>query len=632
MQALYFWFWRMLPANPLVVRIVQGGSRRMRHLWIRMGYLGALIGLVLVGLASGGGFGEDVMLSELAQAGSKVFFFVSYGQVILVCLLAPLFMAGAIGQERAGETFDILLTTPLSNFQIVLGSLVGRLFFVLALLLSGLPLFAVLLIFGGVPISSVFVAFAVAGFTTLLVGSVAVAMSVVRAGGRKAVFTFVILIAAYLVCAYVLDLALFRRVTAVPNSTTWLTPLHPLLVLESWVRRANYRPPDPEQLAGHAAVLRFYLGRPFAAFAMMSLLASGLLIVGSALAVRHIGQGEGLWSSLERRLRLRLSGAAALERRRPAREVWQNPIAWREANTRGNRVGAIFARLGFTAVAVLLGGLLLLLYHQDGLPRIPGTTGRPLPSHEVFRTVLLTLLVLEVAVVTLVAIFMSAGCVSREREDGTLDLILATPVTPKQYIWGKLRGLVSFLGMLIAAPVLTLLMVSVYTLIGGMLQWPQARATYNVMVGGRPGTGNFELMIVEAPLLLAVMLVPFVALCGAAGMSWSLKARTVLGAVVPTVAIVGVLALVLGLCGWQAKGIPVVGPLINAFSPATNVALLLNPWKHIDGFAEGWGFGRFWMVSAALYAAAGYSLVVYALIMGMVKGFDQTVRRLSGVG
>ena len=55
----------------------------MRHLWIRMGYLGALIGLVLVGLASGGGFGEDVMLSELAQAGSKVFFFVSYGQVIL---------------------------------------------------------------------------------------------------------------------------------------------------------------------------------------------------------------------------------------------------------------------------------------------------------------------------------------------------------------------------------------------------------------------------------------------------------------------------------------------------------------------------------------------------------------------
>ena len=32
----------MMPANPLVVRIVQGGSRRLRHMFIRSGYLGVL--------------------------------------------------------------------------------------------------------------------------------------------------------------------------------------------------------------------------------------------------------------------------------------------------------------------------------------------------------------------------------------------------------------------------------------------------------------------------------------------------------------------------------------------------------------------------------------------------------------
>jgi ABC-type transport system involved in multi-copper enzyme maturation permease subunit len=132
-----------------------------------------------------------------------VFAIVGYGQVILICLLSPLFMAGTIASEQSGRTYDILLTTPLSNLQIVLGSLLGRLFFVLALLLSGLPLFAVLLIFGGVPISAVFVCFAT---SALLGGSVAVTLSVMHAGGRKAVFVFVIVIvisiAAYLVAVY----------------------------------------------------------------------------------------------------------------------------------------------------------------------------------------------------------------------------------------------------------------------------------------------------------------------------------------------------------------------------------------------------------------------------------------------
>ncbi|HEX7009608.1 MAG TPA: hypothetical protein VF184_06475, partial [Phycisphaeraceae bacterium] len=210
MHAVGRWLWDLLPGNPMVVRIVQGGSRRTRHLWVRSGYLGALIILVLVGLLSGGGLGEQVGLTELAKSGTWAFAVVAYGQVVLVCLLAPLFMAGVIAQEQAGKTLDILLTTPLTNLQIVLGSLTGRLFFVLTMLLSGLPLFAVLLIFGGVPIRSVFISFAVAALVALPVGSVAVTLSVFRAGGRKAVFTFVIAVAGYLVAAYALDRVMLR--------------------------------------------------------------------------------------------------------------------------------------------------------------------------------------------------------------------------------------------------------------------------------------------------------------------------------------------------------------------------------------------------------------------------------------
>ncbi|MGB0768712.1 MAG: ABC transporter permease, partial [Phycisphaeraceae bacterium] len=193
------WLWRLVPGNPQVVRIVQGASRRNHHALVRLSYLLILMGVVFIGLVAGGGLTGSGDLRELAQAGSQIFRFVAMGQVVLVCLIAPIFMAGAIASEQSGKTYAILLTTPLSNLQIVLGSLIGRLFFILALLFSGLPLFAVMLIFGGVPVSSIFVAFSVAALTALFVGAVAVVLSVMRAGGRKAVFAFVVSIAAYLV-------------------------------------------------------------------------------------------------------------------------------------------------------------------------------------------------------------------------------------------------------------------------------------------------------------------------------------------------------------------------------------------------------------------------------------------------
>jgi len=632
MQAVYLWFWRLLPGNPMVVRIVQGGSRRLRDLWLRMGYLGGMIALVLVGLLAGGGMGQDKSLADLAKAGTFVFSFIAYGQVILVCLLAPLFMAGAIGSEQSGKTYDILLTTPLSNLQIVLGSLLGRLFFVLALLLSGLPLFSVLLIFGGVPVSSVFMAFALAGLTAVFVGSVAITLSVFRAGGRKAVFVFVISIAAFLVATYAADLLVLRMLPGAAEKTTLLTPINPLLVLESSINRANYAPPTAEELAGYPAPIVFYLSRPFAAFATLTAIASLGMVIACAVVLRRIGQGESLWWwKLKKKLRI---GRTA--RVRKARTVGRNPIAWRESHTRGKVAAGIVARYGFLVLGLLLAVGLLAAYHFDALPKLAISPGQKNASAALFHSVLITLLLLEVAVITLVAIYMSAGSVSKEREDGTLDIMLTTPITPKYYIWGKLQGLVRYLSLMIAAPVGTLLLVSAYSGFGYLLGWEQATFEYRHVqqFGGGAVMALRPLLVPpEAGVLLAIMLVPFVALCVAAGMGWSLKARGVLGAVVPTVAIVGALTLVLGLCGYQtAANIPFVGPVVNAFSPTTNLMMIVDPWSTVSGYPEHPPAHRLVMFLGALICAAGYSGIVYALILGMVKGFDHTVRKLSGTG
>lgn len=635
MNLFYQWFWRLIPANPMLLRIVQGGSRRGRHLIIRQAYLGAMIFFVILGLLTAGSVGGQVSLTELAKAGTSVFGVIAYAQVVLICLLAPLFMAGAITAEQSGQTLNILLTTPLSNLQIVLGSLLGRLFFVWALLLSGLPLFAVLLIFGGVPIASVFVAFAVAAMAALLTGSVAVTLAVTRWGGQKAVVVFVIIVAGYLVSAYAADKLLLRSLD-MSGQTTWLTSLHPLLVLEASFNSAGYQPPSYQMVSDYAWPVAFYLSRPFATFMLLSLVISTVLIIWSATQVRRLGDERWGWlpASVVRWLRLGYSSAGKTH---APRAVWQNPVAWREANTRGNAVSSILWRWGFAILAVIAGAVWLGLYHTHHLPVV--MDGQvPLEPHVVFRYGLLTLLLLEISVLTLVAVYMSAGSVSREREDHTLDLMLTTPITPKMYIWGKLRGLVSFLLLLVAVPVVTVGLVSAYSFIGGAMGVEGATVPYIVQAGGTTSVFSapleVPLMLPEAPLLMALMLLSFTAWCAAVGMNWSVSSRGVLSALLASGAVVSGVAVALGLCGGFSVGsIPYVGVLINAMSPATNVVMVINPMDHIKGYADQgspYVAGRLTMFFGALLCAGVYATIVYALLRGVVKDFYPTVRKLSG--
>src|SRR5258708_21576439 len=115
------YFWRLIPANPILRRVVQMNGKRRRDLFIRCGYLGLLIGVVIFSLMSGSTSTGN--LSELAKTSATLFQVLSYCQLALVALLAPIFTAGAITQAKDSQTYDILLATPLSNGQIVLGSL-----------------------------------------------------------------------------------------------------------------------------------------------------------------------------------------------------------------------------------------------------------------------------------------------------------------------------------------------------------------------------------------------------------------------------------------------------------------------------------------------------------------------------
>lgn len=626
MPILLRWFLRLGPTNPIAVRLVQNGSRRSRHHYIRIAYLGSLILVLLWALfikASGG----EQSYQKLAAAGSSSFAAIAYLQIGLICILAPVFMAGAIAQEADPRTWDILLTTPLKASEIVLGNLLGRLFFILALLFSSLPLFAVTQYFGGVSPDRIFGSYAISAGAALFVGSTAIFLSVSRLVGKRAVFAFYVTIVSYLAVTIAID------TVAGSGGVTWMTAVNPFLSLRSLLDSAGYPTASEGTYTGFS---KYFFETPVRTFCFISIGASVALIIFSAITVRLggiAGAGGLIGRDGSKRVRKSLVDVGSMRDdehilHRSPKSVWHNPIAWREAAGRTAGFTQTALRWSFIASGVLWGVFILFMYH----------TGHW--NATLFRQVLLATVIGEMVVITLVSINLSATSVSKEREDGTLDLLLTTPITPSQYLSGKLKGLIAHLLPLILVPVVTIALAGIYVLTNALGNPKLATVTIaktttvGAVSGTAPTTVTVPLVLPEAGFIMAACAIPFFAFCVVIGMLWSVRSKGTLGSVTVAVAIIGAIAGTAGLCAWNAASdVPVIGPVLGAFSPIAAAYSSIMPENAMDKTIMGSGeaAARTALFIGALISVVAYGLIVYAIHGAMTRSFDFTVRRLAGM-
>lgn len=143
------------------------GKRAFVLLTIYLVILGGFAWMVelLLEQAFSSSFGAQTYAT--AQIGRGVFIALLLLETMLVGLLAPAFTAGAISLEREKQTFDLLITTPISSLAIVLGKLFSALTYVFLLIISSIPLTALVFVFGGVAPEDV-----VKGYLMLLVTAI----------------------------------------------------------------------------------------------------------------------------------------------------------------------------------------------------------------------------------------------------------------------------------------------------------------------------------------------------------------------------------------------------------------------------------------------------------------------------
>jgi ABC-type Na+ efflux pump permease subunit len=395
--------------------------RRARHYVIRAAYLGLLWVLGLTAWQALVGWSQTATLGETARFGRVLFHVYALVQLVLVTFFAALSAASAVAQEKDRRTFVLLLITDLRNHEIVLGKLLGSLLQIALLLVGMVPVLAMILLLGGVSASQIVQTALVLAATALAAGSLGSLIALWREKTFQALALTVLFLVLYVCSVRALALApslaerlgWSRTVLGQATVETWQQCLDPLLALQTVL--------DPTLVHGTFLV-------PAVGFAVIMIVFSVLLNAWGIVRLRA-------WNPSGERIQQREVPEEEEDKNRarahaapgPVRRVWSNPILWREIRTRayGRRMALVKA-----AYFLVFG---LVCYYA--FAPLAGSAGRSTfaAAYGLVPVGVLSLLLVTAQAVT---------AITSERDAGALDLLLVTDLTPHEFVFGKLGGIV----------------------------------------------------------------------------------------------------------------------------------------------------------------------------------------------
>ncbi|MEX0938570.1 MAG: ABC transporter permease subunit [Pirellulales bacterium] len=384
-------------------------------------------------------------VGDFARFGILLFQILAPLQLALATLFAALLTASAVSREKDRRTLILLLMTNLNNSELVLGKLLASLLGVLVMLVAAVPCFMLFTLLGGISYGQVGRAFAVTLASALAAGSLGSTIALWRDKTFQTLSLTLLALVAWLaaweaVAAGVLGdalggIAAQRWATAFSPWQAILAASQPAVFEDNWFAAL-----------GESTIL-------FVAFAL------GAAVLLNAVAIARVR----VWNpSRERR-----SGGSEVESvesvfRRPeqaasggeqrsvhqapgkVRHVWDSAILWRELRTWAYGRKVLLVRVAylvlFAAAALLLHGMVISGELDVGAREVIPPLARPL----VPLFVVSLLLINALAVTSL----------TNERDGRTLDLLLVTDLTPKEFIFGKLGGVLYNTKEMVVLPML----------------------------------------------------------------------------------------------------------------------------------------------------------------------------------
>lgn len=395
-------------AGPIFSREALTVPRNASHFALRAGYVAALF--VLTYTAGQATFGWQAVsgLGELARFGSQLFQLFSMVQLVLVLFFAPLFAAGRVAQEKDRQTLILLLMTDLRDRELVFGKLLASLLPVGVLLLVSAPVFAVIAMLGGVSATQILWSLLLSAATAFAAGSWGTLVAFWREKTFQTLAISVLGILLFLGVVEALIALLGGSTHPAAYALTVFNPFRGMLLIL-----------DPLGALPYSKVETV----PAWPFALSMLLVAFVLNGVTILRLR-------VWNPS--RLSPISVGSQAEEQaaaEKATRRIWDQPVIWREICTRAYGRKAILIKLAY-ALMFAFAAMYSLQSLQAGTGQILGMIA---PWGAAFvATAFVTLLLVNAQAVT---------SITTERDAKTLELLLVTDVSAREFIFGKLGGI-----------------------------------------------------------------------------------------------------------------------------------------------------------------------------------------------
>jgi ABC-type transport system involved in multi-copper enzyme maturation permease subunit len=433
------WAWRISPmrlAGPIFDKELRVASRHKRTYLYRTAYIFGLLAMMLPYWieafyfdAASSAFNQARMAQGVVQITSQIMWFGFF----TLPAAAVLLLSGAFSEEISKRTLGVLMTTPISSFKIVFGKLLSALYQIFILMMISVPIFAIIRVYGGLEWSYIFMSLWVTLSLILLASSVTLYMSTLFSKPHTVLIVTIIVFAViYMGIPFILH-CLVRMCQN--SNTMWHIYHYYNFGMPFNIFRIN----GDVLLEGRVP---YYIGQNVMPQLYLLLIWTGIycgISLVSSLALLFLtgkrarkralnqinGQNKKLFN-LFNGLAQDKKPAQNMSKPRPLRTVTGNAIIWKELQNpilkRRKLRHGFYCLLGIIAYGLvfLVLGILLL-------------TGS-------LESVILFAMFLGAAAILFTAIF-SAEAITGEKEMGSWSILLTTPLTGKQILFGKFIGL-----------------------------------------------------------------------------------------------------------------------------------------------------------------------------------------------
>jgi len=411
--------------GPIFDKELRVSSRRKRNYLLRFGYLAgltALTALVWAGAVDARGGLLAVQQARLAEAGKLIIVGIVVFQFLATQFIALVMLSTSISDEIYHRTLAVLMTTPITSLQIVMGKLLSKLLQLLVLIAISLPLLATIRVLGGVSWGYIGSSLCITLTTIVFVGSLSLLFSI---SGRK---SYAVILTT--------SLALAVLYAFVPGMIFWFLYytrlqglLLPAITLFNPIAAMAVNTQAMLQPGGLGGLPVAWLWK---LHCLLMLVVSGWILAWAVAVVRCVAsehaagshvEGWGLLFGLRNARRRRTSTASD----DTIREVVGSPVVWKELRApfiqggrRENLLGLVFS-VGALAFTYWMG-------YRDDLLREDNT-------HMSYVTIF-------VSMALLAHLVLAATMFTTEKERRSWPLLLSTTLTNGQIVWGKALGVV----------------------------------------------------------------------------------------------------------------------------------------------------------------------------------------------